>query len=200
MPIRVSIPILPGVRYTASVKSSKSALAWGMLVSVGTGLAMRWPDTAYAVPGKDTQVSWGRPAGRARVRCGDAFINFASSVLAPQAPTYAGYAATKGRSPRCRIGKGTMLASQPTGSPRNFGILMRARIAALCRRFGSDSYGRLRSRPWQMKLGGRPPVDVGVRGHPVGSAVERVNPFGSSSVCGQDLQPRSPWMEVAEGL
>ncbi len=46
-----------------------------------------------------------------------------------------------------------MLASQPTGSPRNLGILMRACIGALCRRFGSDSYGRLRGRPWQMELG-----------------------------------------------
>ena len=31
-----------------------------------------------------------------RVRCGGAIINFSSSVLALQAPTYAGYAATKG--------------------------------------------------------------------------------------------------------
>lgn len=72
-----------------------------------------------------------------------------------------------------KMGKGMMVASQPTGSPRNLGILMRSRIAALRRRFVSDSYGCLRGRPWQMKLGGRPAVDVGVRGHLVGRAVER---------------------------
>ena len=79
----------------------------------------------------------------------------------------------------------------------NPGILMRAH-RSFASRFRGQTHMVATGPPVADETRSRPSVDVGVHGHPVGGAVESVNPL-DGQVSAADLQPGSPWTEEVAG-